>query len=191
MVQPVDGASPPTVFRRWTKVVSASSSPAVGPSSAPTTFSNNQGIASGCTVTEATANPQTLLVSRESCHVTRGVPFSIGLGLRKWVIILTLDSAPAQPEVFAITVVKGATTKVVTGAQNIDAVLAAIKPPPTTVPTAAPTTPVKGPTKAVAGTIWVPALVDSLQKSAVAAESLAKQINDAWGTLSACTPPSS
>jgi hypothetical protein len=30
--------------------------------------------------------PQTMLVSRESCHVARIVPFSAGLGLKKWVV---------------------------------------------------------------------------------------------------------
>jgi len=30
---------------------------------------------------------QTVLVSRECCHVARVVPFSNGLGLKKWVMI--------------------------------------------------------------------------------------------------------
>ena len=33
------------------------------------------------------AMAQTALVSRECCHVARGVSFSSGLGLRKWVMI--------------------------------------------------------------------------------------------------------
>src|SRR3981189_3258443 len=87
-VQAVVAATPPTGFTRWIKVVSDSSSPPVGPSWAPTTCTNNQGIASGWTETEAIVMPQTLLVSSESCQVTRGgVPVSNGLGLRKWVMI--------------------------------------------------------------------------------------------------------
>src|SRR3977135_3789816 len=87
-VQAVEGASPPTVFTRWMKVVSDRSSPPVGPSWAPTTFSNNQGIAFGSGETETSVRPQTLLVSSESCQVARGgVSFSNGLGLRKWVMI--------------------------------------------------------------------------------------------------------
>ena len=35
---------------------------------------------------EAIATAQTVLVSWECCHVARGVPLSIGLGLRKWVM---------------------------------------------------------------------------------------------------------
>src|SRR5215469_14251784 len=106
--------------------------------------------------------------------------------------VLILNSAPANLKVFAITVMKGATTKVVTGTQNIEAVLAVIKATPTTVSTAAPTAPTP-PAKAKAfrrapAAISIADLADSLQKSAVTAEALSKQISDAWGTLSACTP---
>src|SRR5215471_11009288 len=69
------------------KVVSDSLLPPVGPSPAPTTWTNSQGIAPGSTETEAIAMPQTLLVSSEACQVTRELPFSNGLGLRKWVMI--------------------------------------------------------------------------------------------------------
>ena len=34
-----------------------------------------------------TSSAQTVLVSRECCHVARTVPFSYGLGLKKWVVI--------------------------------------------------------------------------------------------------------
>jgi hypothetical protein len=102
--------------------------------------------------------------------------------------IATLSSAPSNLQMFARTVIKGATTKVVSGTQNIEAVLSMIKATPTGVPTAAaPPAPAKASLREL-GAISIPALADTLQKSAVAAEALAKQITDAWATLSACSP---
>src|SRR5258708_5753797 len=73
-------------------VVGVSVSPPVGPTWAPTIVTRSQGMAPDDTKLgseeELPGNtcPQTLLVSRECCHVTRIVPFSIGLGLLKWVM---------------------------------------------------------------------------------------------------------
>src|SRR5882724_1391570 len=72
------------------KVVSNSLLPPVGPSWAPTICSRSQGIAPGATKSGSEevviATAQTVLVSRECCHVARGMPLSNGLGLRKWVM---------------------------------------------------------------------------------------------------------
>src|SRR5262249_61778215 len=88
-LQPVEGAMPPDVFSRWMKVVCVRKAPSVGPRPVPTTVSSNQGIAPGATklgsVDDAIALAQTLLVSKELCHVARGMPLSNGFGLRKWV----------------------------------------------------------------------------------------------------------
>src|SRR6185295_17173796 len=90
--QPVAGASPPTVFNRWMKVVSDNRSPPVGPSWAPTsrTWSLTQAIAPGLTKgaseEDLIALAQTVLVSRESSHVARMTPGSKGLMLKKCVI---------------------------------------------------------------------------------------------------------
>src|SRR5207302_11436636 len=100
-LQPFDGATPPEVFNRWMKVVSDSVSPPVGPLSAPTTVTKSQAMAFGATKAGSEEElpgftwPQTVLVSRECCHVARIVPaattagfvlFSNGLGLKKWVV---------------------------------------------------------------------------------------------------------
>src|SRR5262249_52847287 len=54
------------------------------------TFTRSHAIAPGLTkfgsVEEPTTLPQTVLVSRECCQVARMTPFSIGLGLKKWVV---------------------------------------------------------------------------------------------------------
>src|SRR5262245_31679884 len=72
------------------RVLSESLSPPVGPSWAPTTSNKSHGIAPGATKAGSEedwiAAAQMALVSRECCHVARGVPFSSGLGLRKWVM---------------------------------------------------------------------------------------------------------
>src|SRR5262245_19793893 len=89
-LQPVEGATPPEVFSRWRKVLCVRKAPPKGPRSTPTTWSSNQGIAPGATKFEsaedAIALAQTALVSTELCHLARGVPFSSGLALRKWVV---------------------------------------------------------------------------------------------------------
>src|SRR4029453_7714885 len=88
--QPLEGATPPEVFTRWMKVVTVSVSPPVGPSWVPAIGSRSQGTAPSATNSgskEGIARPpQTVLVSRECCHVARIVPFSDGLGLKKWVV---------------------------------------------------------------------------------------------------------
>src|SRR6185369_18072955 len=69
------------------KVVFVILSP-VGPAWVPVsfTFSRTQAIESSLTMTALTSLAQTELVSRESCHVTRTVPPSTGLGLEKCVM---------------------------------------------------------------------------------------------------------
>src|SRR5512139_3370646 len=103
--QPVDGASPPTVFTRWTKVVFVRVSPPVGPSLAPDTVSRSQATAPSLTksgsvalvaVCSGVAKAQMVLVSKY-CHAARIVPptattfglvlGSHGLGAKKWVMI--------------------------------------------------------------------------------------------------------
>ena len=77
-------------------VVCVRVAPSVGPRWAPTTCSSNQGIAPGATklasLGDATVLPHTALVSNELCQVARGVPFSNGFGLRKWVMICCCKS---------------------------------------------------------------------------------------------------
>src|SRR5574341_864120 len=99
--QPVEGARPPWVFSRWTKLVSESLSPPVGPSSRPTALSLSQATAPFLTNLGSVEAPlgtvaaQTELVSLY-CHVARIVPpgattfgsvlGSSGLGLKLWVM---------------------------------------------------------------------------------------------------------
>src|SRR5580765_2753479 len=72
------------------KLVAVSVSPPVGPPWTPAIGSLSHGMASGATKRESDEEiarpPQTMLVSRECCHVARIVPFSDGLGLKKWVV---------------------------------------------------------------------------------------------------------
>src|SRR6266576_3210891 len=88
--QPVEGAAPPSVVNRWMTVVLDSVLPPVGPSWAPTTWSNTQGIAPALTKSgsreDAIARAHTVLVSTESSQVARTVSLSNGLGLKKWVV---------------------------------------------------------------------------------------------------------
>ena len=46
-LQPVVGATPPTVFTRWMKVVTVNLSPPVGPACVPFFSTSNQGMAFG------------------------------------------------------------------------------------------------------------------------------------------------
>src|SRR5262245_17331428 len=84
------------------KVAFDSLSPSFGPSWAPTTRSKSQGMVFSSTNSgleeDAIATAQTALVSRECCHVARGVPLSngslgLGLGLRKWVMTWSSSSS--------------------------------------------------------------------------------------------------
>src|SRR5882762_1050758 len=94
-------ATPPEVFSRWMKVVFVRVSPPVGPFSVLATVTLSQGMAFGATKARSEeespvfTKPQTVLVSRECCHVTRIGPtattagfvlFSNGSGLKKWVV---------------------------------------------------------------------------------------------------------
>src|SRR5512144_719896 len=83
--QPVDGASPPEVFTRWTKVVGVSLLLPIGPLCDPTTCSKTQATAPSWTksgsvawVALCVAEAHTVLVSWESCHVARMVPLTSG-----------------------------------------------------------------------------------------------------------------
>ena len=83
--QPVDGAIPPAVFSRWMKVVGVSLSPPVGPSLVSNHLQQEPGNRArrdeggvGGVVGVATA--QTVLVSRECCHVARGQAILIRVG---------------------------------------------------------------------------------------------------------------
>src|SRR5512141_2758584 len=96
---PMDGATPPDVFSRWMKVTFESTSPPSGPASAPVLWRTSQG--TEFFATKRASNDggwnsfaQTVLVSRECCHVTRIAPSSDGFepgsgflfGLKKWVV---------------------------------------------------------------------------------------------------------
>ena len=83
--QPLEGATPPEVFSRWMKVVAVSVSPPLGPAWTPAIGRMQPGdgtgrdeVATRCT--EIAWPPQTMLESRESCHVARIVPSSVGVG---------------------------------------------------------------------------------------------------------------
>src|SRR6266568_2054473 len=85
-LQPVDGASPPVVFSRWTKVVFVSVSPPVGPFWTPTSSSRSQATALLSTVTaplpsgpDGCSLAQIMLESR-CCHVTRIAPLATTFG---------------------------------------------------------------------------------------------------------------
>ena len=101
--QPVLGATPPLVFKRWTKVVLLRRLPPVGPSSEPIDSSKRQAIElvfgqlgsdPAGIVFECRTCAHTLLLSKELCHVAlpNGSGFgaaALGFvsGLRKWVMI--------------------------------------------------------------------------------------------------------
>src|SRR5436190_19849044 len=92
--QPLAGASPPEVFKRWMKVVLVSLPPLpFGPVAVPTTFSRSQGIAPDATKAGSEdiwlvgANPHTSQLSLESCNVARSEPHYAGLWLRMWVML--------------------------------------------------------------------------------------------------------
>ena len=84
--QPVEGAAPPSVFNRWMNVVFVNVTPPVGPAWNPVCSTSilSQGIAPALTKFASTEDsitlPHTVLVSRESCHATRPMPFSRWVG---------------------------------------------------------------------------------------------------------------
>src|SRR5262245_58952327 len=94
------------------KVALVSLAPPVGPACVPTTSIRSQGIAPGVTnfgsEVDASARPQTELVSRECCQAARTTPPSEGLGLKKCVVTCSpwllnnvacgVNNAKATPE---------------------------------------------------------------------------------------------
>src|SRR5581483_11794991 len=104
------GADPPLVFKRWTNVVLLRAAPPVGPSCEPIDCSKRQAMAplfgqlgseparieageGGSVECESGTCAQTLLVSKELCHValpkgSGSGAASLGFvsGLRKWVM---------------------------------------------------------------------------------------------------------
>src|SRR5262245_54180758 len=95
------------------KVAAVGMLPPVGPTWTPAIGSLSQATAPSSTKSESVEAiarpPHTMLESRECCHVARMVPFSSGLGLKKWVMTclwLSLNSvasgvkrSQANPEV--------------------------------------------------------------------------------------------
>ena len=86
-LQSVAGATPPTVFTRWMKVVTVSLPPPVGPAWVPFFSTRSQGMAFSLTNARSKeksfTRPQTVLVSLECCQAARMKPFSSGLGPKK------------------------------------------------------------------------------------------------------------
>ena len=106
--------------------------------------------------------------------------------------INTIDTAPAQLQSFAVTVIRGATTKVVTGTQNIDAVLTLVKSssgaPASTTTT---TSPKPGPPGvqglAAPAKLGAPQITAALQKLSAQAAPISKRIGAVWGGLTSCS----
>jgi hypothetical protein len=103
----------------------------------------------------------------------------------------TLQTAVARLQVFAVQTMRNATSKVVTGSQNIDAALAAIR---AAAPSSAPAKPPSRQALAVSGYVrgapGLPpeaALTRDLQEQTVSAQFYTKTINDGWSQLAGCT----
>jgi hypothetical protein len=101
-----------------------------------------------------------------------------------------LDAGPAQLENFAITVMRGAATKIVTGTQNIADAVKLVQAAPTTVTSATPAS-ATGRARGRAiprPQVSVSELVSHLKADATRAEALSTQVKNAWATLTACAP---
>ena len=100
----------------------------------------------------------------------------------------TISTAPAQLQSFAVTVIRGATTKVVTGSQDLDAVLTIIKGASSSVaPTKVGAAPAGAPAP-VAGPAPTAAQIESqLQVLSAEAISISQRISSAWSNLTACS----
>ena len=111
------------------------------------------------------------------------------------------QSSPTNLQIFANAVITGTDKKVISGEQNVDAVLAALKTAPTSVSAAttiapssqAPSAPhelagaeVKPPTPAEQATALIPALQAETSK----AQATAKRINTIWTMLTSCAATS-
>lgn len=114
-----------------------------------------------------------------------------------------LETAPIQLKTFATSVINGATNKIVTGTQNVEATLARINATPTTI------TPSKT-AGAGAGAMGISAAaltsknaqmesctadiadaIRKLQDLSAQASKITKEITDRWAVLSTCNPSSS
>ena len=109
------------------------------------------------------------------------------------------QSSPTNLQIFANAVITGTDKKVISGEQNVDAVLAALKTAPTSVsatttvapPSQAPSAPheiagVKPPSPAEQATALIPALQAETSK----AQATAKRINTIWTMLTSCAATS-
>jgi hypothetical protein len=105
-----------------------------------------------------------------------------------------IATAPGRLQVFANQVKRNTTSKIVTGSQNIDAALAAIRanatstsaPKPSAGVPAAPGAPPL-PTTPDYASEDEPTLTYTLQTLTADAEAYSKTINDAWSLLAGCT----
>jgi hypothetical protein len=133
-------------------------------------------------VTDATGSPEdraNLLQARDQAQKARDDLLSA---------LDTLSNAHTQLQSFAMVVIKGATNKVITGTQNLAAVLEVIRATPTTVPTptggvSAAALPSPG---EVPGRPSAAQVARDLQKDADIATRIAKRINDTWSALTPC-----
>jgi hypothetical protein len=111
------------------------------------------------------------------------------------------QSSPTNLQIFANAVITGTDKKVISGEQNVDAVLAALKTAPTSVsaattiapPSQAPSAPhelagvgVEPPSPAEQATALIPALQAGTSK----AQATAKRINTIWAMLTSCAATS-
>jgi hypothetical protein len=100
----------------------------------------------------------------------------------------TLDTAPARLQAFAGDVIKAATVKVVTGTQNIDAVLTLVKNSgSSTPPPAKGIPPAAAPAKGAAPSPSAPEVASKLRSLAATAAPINKRINDVWSSLTNCS----
>ena len=101
--------------------------------------------------------------------------------------LATLQVAPTRLQIFGAQVIRNTTSKVVTGAQNMDAALAAIK----AVGNGTPAKPSGAPLPAVAffvdSTKSESTLTRQLRIYSAQAQGYAKLITDAWSALTNCT----
>jgi hypothetical protein len=98
-----------------------------------------------------------------------------------------VSGAPARLEGFAAAIMRGATTKAITGVQNIDAALTAIRaagPNPSAAGAATKPGGVASPALAGTATISIP---ENLQTLTALSASITKDINDAWNNMTSCT----
>ena len=114
------------------------------------------------------------------------------------------DTSPVHLQIFANAVINGTNKKIISGEQNVDAVLAALKTAPTSVTSTtvaappqassaprAPALPGEKPlTPAERATADATALIPTLQAEAGEAEAAANRINAIWAMLPACAATS-